>query len=298
MHAAEETRGLWLGFLGVAMFAIGLPMLRLAVGPAESPQLSPQFVAAGRAALAGILSVFYLWFTRAPGLKGRDVPELIVSALGTVVGFPLFASLALRHVEAMHAAVVVGLLPLTTTVVAALYLRHRPSSGFWACALIGCATVLVFAAREGGGTLSPADGWLLLAVLTSSIGYVVGAQLCNRMTPEQVICWVLIVSLPLTIPGTLASWPSKPIHSGAWMGVIYNAVFAMWLGYFAWYRGLALGGTVRVSQVQLMQPFLALLCSVPLLGEKLEPTTVAYSIAVIAIVFIGRRMPVSTRPIL
>ena len=49
----------------------------------------------------------------------------------------------------------------------------------------------------------------------------------------------------------------------------------MWLGFFAWYRGLALGGTVRVSQVQLLQPFLALLFAVPVLGERLEPTTAA-----------------------
>ena len=47
----------------------------------------------------------------------------------------------------------------------------------------------------------------------------------------------------------------------------------MWLGFFAWYRGLALGGTVRVSQVQLVQPFLCMLFAVPLLGESLDAVT-------------------------
>ncbi len=66
----------------------------------------------------------------------------------------------------------------------------------------------------------------------------------------------------------------------------------MWLGFFAWYRGLALGGTVRVSQVQLVQPFLSMLFAVPLLGETLDALTPGFGLAVIAVVFVGKRMPV------
>lgn len=295
MHATNETRGIWLGLLGVVIFSMGLPMIRLAVGPTSDPQLSPQFLTAGRAAFAGIISVFYLWLTGAPRLQRRHVPTLIVSALGTVVGFPLFASLALRKVEAMHAAVVSGLMPLATAVIAALYLRQRPSFGFWACAVLGCAIVLAFAAHEGNGTLSLADGFLLLAILSTAIGYVAGGRLTDDLPAEEVICWVLVLSLPLTIPAMLATWPATAVRISAWSGLAYNAIFAMWLGYFAWYRGLAIGGTVRVSQVQLVQPFLSLLCAVPLLGERLELTTVLFSVAVIAIVFVGRKMPVGVR---
>ena len=287
----HEARGLWLGLLGVVIFAMTLPMTRLAVGPAADPQLPPQFVTAGRAAFAGLLSVAYLWLTGAPRLQRRDVPALAVSALGTVVGFPLFLSLALREVDAMHAAVVTGLMPLATAVAAALYLRQRPSLGFWACALLGCALVLAFAAHQGSGRLSAADGLLLLAVLCTAVGYVAGARVSARLPAEQVICWVLVISLPLTVPAMLATWPAQPVRTSAWGGFAYVTLFSMWLGFFAWYRGLALGGNVRVSQVQLVQPFLALLFAVPVLGERLEPTTVLFSLAVIAIVFVGKKMP-------
>lgn len=294
--AADETRGLWLGLLGVVIFAMTLPMTKLAVGAAADPQLPPQFVTAGRAAFAGLLSIGYLWLTGAPRLRRRDVPALVVSALGTVVGFPLFLSLALRQVDAMHAAVVTGLMPLATAVAAALYFRQRPSLGFWACALLGCALVLAFAAHQGSGGLSAADGLLLLAVLSTAIGYVAGARVSAKLPAEQVICWVLVISLPLTLPAMLATWPVQPVRSSAWGGFAYVTLFSMWLGFFAWYRGLALGGTVRVSQVQLVQPFLALLFAVPVLGEKLELTTVLFSLAVIAIVFVGKKMPAGTRP--
>jgi drug/metabolite transporter (DMT)-like permease len=287
----DETRGLWFGLLGVVIFAMTLPMTRLAVGAASDPQLPPAFVTAGRAAFAGLLSVAYLGLTGAPRVRRRHLPALAASALGTVVGFPLFLSLALRQVDAMHAAVVTGLMPLATAVVAALYFRQRPSNGFWACAVLGCAMVLSFAAHQGHGSLSAADGLLLLAVLSTAVGYVAGARVAAELPAEQVICWVLVISLPFTLPAMLATWPSAPVRAGAWGGFAYVTLFSMWLGFFAWYRGLALGGTVRVSQVQLVQPFLALLFAVPVLGETLQPTTVLFSLAVIAVVFASKKMP-------
>lgn len=291
----REIRGLWLGLLGVVIFAITLPMTRLAVGPASDPQLPPLFVTAGRAAMAGLLSIAYLWFTAAPRLERRHWGALAVSAAGTVVGFPLFLSLALREVDAMHAAVVTGVLPLGTAIAAAIYFRQRPSNGFWACAVLGCALVLGFAAYQGGGRLHAADGLLLLSVASASVGYVAGARISAQVPAEQVICWVLVGSLPFTAPVMWAAWPdlaAQPVRLAAWGGFAYVTVFSMWLGFFAWYRGLALGGTVRVSQVQLVQPFLALLFAVPILGETLNTTMVVFSLAVIATVFAGKKMPV------
>jgi drug/metabolite transporter (DMT)-like permease len=287
-----QTRGLWLGLLGVAIFALTLPMTRLAVGPADDPQLPPLFVTAGRAAFAGLLSIGYLFATGAPWPRRGQRAAFAVCALGTVVGFPLFLAWALREVDAMHAAVVTGVLPLATAIAAAIFFRQRPSMGFWLCAVAGCALVLAFAAHQGGGRLVAADALLLLAVASAAIGYVAGARLSAQMRAEQVICWVLVLSLPITLPVTLAAWPAQAARASAWGGFAYVTIFSMWLGFFAWYRGLALGGTVRVSQVQLVQPFLALLAAVPLLGERLEPATVGFSLAVIATVFLGKRMPV------
>ena len=289
--ATDVTRGLLLGALGVLIFAATLPMTRLAVGDASAPQLPPAFVTAGRAGVAGLLSAAWLLILRAPFPARRHWPALFFSALGTVVGFPLFLALALRQVDAMHAAVVTGVLPLATAAVAALVFRQRASAGFWACALLGCALVIGFAAWQGSGGLSAADGLLLLAVLSGAIGYVGGAQVAVALPAQQVICWVLVLSLPFTLPAMWWLQPQQPASTAAWGGFAYVSLFSMWLGFFAWYRGLALGGVMRVSQVQLLQPFLALLFAVPILGERLQPATVAFALAVMAVVFIGRRMP-------
>ncbi len=291
----EEIRGLWLGTLGVVIFALTLPMTRLAVGTPEHPQMSGLFIALGRALVASVLSIGFLVATRAPLPRRADWWPLAITSAGVVFGFPLFTSVAMRYVEAVHASVIVGVLPLATAAVGALLHRQRPSTGFWACAVLGSGLVVAFAMlRSGSAGLSihPADALLLAAMGCAAVGYGYGAQLSQRMRPEHVICWALVIALPITLPGAMLTWPQAAVAPSAWWAFSYVAVFSMWLGFFAWYRGLAIGGTVRVSQVQLIQPFTSMLFAVPLLGESLDAVTVGFSLAVIATVFIGKKMPV------
>ena len=290
-----EAKGLWLGALGVVIFALTLPMTRVASGTSEAPQMSAVFIALGRAAVAGLLSAAFLLATRAPWPRREDWRALAITSSGVVFGFPLLTSIAMRHVEAIHASVIVGLLPLATAAVGAWLHRQRPSTGFWLSALAGSALVAAFAIRGSGApgiAIQPADGLLVAAIACGAVGYGWGARLSQRMRAEHVICWALVISLPLTLPAALLSRPQAAIAASAWGAFAYVAVFSMWLGFFAWYRGLALGGTVRVSQVQLIQPFLGMLFAVPLLGESLDAVTLCFAIAVIATVFIGRKMPV------
>ncbi|MFZ3127741.1 MAG: DMT family transporter, partial [Rhodoferax sp.] len=139
------TKGLWLGLLGIVIFAVTLPMTRLAAGTPEAPQMSGFFIACGRAVVAGALSAVFLLATGARLPRRTDWRPLAITAGGVVFGFPLFTSVAMRHVEAVHASVIVGVLPLATAAVGALLHRQRPSTGFWLCAAVGSALVVVFA---------------------------------------------------------------------------------------------------------------------------------------------------------
>jgi len=304
---SAATQGWLLGGLGVLIFALTIPMTRLASGSLAAPQLPAEFVAIGRAALAGLLAVLWLAATRAPWPCPAQWRQLALTALGVVFGFPLFLGWAVQRVDAAHAAVVSGLLPIATALMAALLMRQRPSRGFWACALLGTLLVLGFAFWKGDARLQAADALLVVAVLWGGFGYVLGARLSAPqgdgrppMAPQQVISWVLVVSLPATLPLAWAIWAhhahSAPVRLAAWGGFLYVSVFSVWLGFFAWYRGLQLGGMLRVSQVQLLQPFLSMWLAVPLLGEPLDAATIGFSLAVMATVFLSRRMAVATAP--
>ena len=295
--AAQERKGMWLGLLGVAVFSLTLPMTRVAVGTPDAPQMSGLFVAMARAAVAGILSALLLWQQGAARPTPAQWRLLALTAMGVVFGFPLLTSLAMRYVSATHAAVMTGLLPLLTAAAGALLARQRPSKGFWLCAVLGAAMVIGFALYQSGTTslsLHAADGLLLAAIALAAVGYAYGARLSQQMKPAHVICWALVLSLPISMPLTWMSWPTQPIATNAWWALAYVSVFSMWLGFFAWYQGLALGGTVRVSQIQLVQPILAMLVAIPLLGESLDIVSLGFGLAIIATVAIGRTMKINT----
>lgn len=299
MSASAARQGLWLGVLGVAIFSVTLPMTRLAVGTPEAPLMSGGFVAMARAVIAAGLSALYLASVRAPWPARQDWWPLTVVALGVVFGFPVLTSVAMRHVEAVHASVVLGVLPLATAAVGALLHRQRPPLAFWACAVLGSALVVVFALLRSPGTrlaLQAADVLLILATLCAAVGYGWGARLASRLPAEQVICWALLLSLPLTLPAAWLSWPEHAVGRTPWLALAYMGAGSMWLGFFAWYRGLALGGTVRVSQVQLLQPFFSMLVAVPLLGEGLDLLTLGFAVAVVATVVLGRQLASPSPP--
>jgi drug/metabolite transporter (DMT)-like permease len=298
----QASLGLWLGFLGVFVFALTLPMTRLATGTADAPQLSPWFVTWGRAALAGGLSVIYLLLTRSPVPAREHRAPLALALLGNVIGYPLLLGWALREVTASHAAVITALLPLATAAMAAWLLHQRARLGFWLFAALGSALVAVYsllrAHQQGHGFgLSHADLLLVGAVVAASMGYVAGAKVTPALGAERVISWVCVMALPLTVPGALLTWPEQPIALSAWLGLAYVGVFSMWAGFFAWFRGLALGGALRVSQMQLLQPFISIVAAVPLLGESLNAMTVGFALAVVTTVFMGRRMAAPAKAI-
>jgi drug/metabolite transporter (DMT)-like permease len=291
---ARAARGLWLGVLAMALFGATLPMTRLAIGSHDAPQLSPWFVTFGRAVIAALLSGAFLLATRSPLPRREHWPDLSLATLGNAIGYPLLLAFALRSVSAGHAAVVTAMLPLTTAVVAALMLRQRASTGFWICAIVATALVVLFAmlrAAQSGQSYVPAgaDLWLVGAVLAASIGYVAGARLTPQLGAERVICWVTILMLPLSLPATLLTWPAAPVAASAWAALAYVALFSMWAAFFAWYRALDLGGAVRVSQVQVLQPFFAIAFALPLLGEPIDAMTIVFALAVAATVVLGRR---------
>lgn len=296
----DETLGLWLGVLGVAIFAVTLPMTRLATGTAEAPQLSPWFVTFGRAALAGGLSIAFLLLTRSRWPTPAERRPLALALLGNALGYPLLLGFALRQVTSGHAAVITALLPLATAAVAAWALHQRARWGFWVTAVIGAALVMGFSVFRGyqqgqSFGLQWADLLLVGAVLSAALGYVYGAKVTPTLGAERVICWVCVMALPITLPGALLTWPAQAVNTSAWLGLLYVGVFSMWAGFFAWYRGLALGGALKVSQTQLMQPFFSILAAVPLLGEPLETVTLGFAGAVVLTVFVGKRFALPPR---
>jgi len=284
-----ETKGMWLGAIGIAIFSLTLPFTRVAVA-----ELNPVLLALGRAVVAACCSVLLLWWTAAPRPTRSQLKSLIIIASGVVVGFPVFSSIAMSQISASHGAIVLGVLPLATALFGALRFGERPSIGFWITALIGSALVAAFAVEEGGGSFQLGDLAMLIAVIAAAMGYAEGGRLSETMSGQQVISWALVLSMPIVLPVTiwLAFRYGIKASASAWIGFAYVSLFSMFIGFFFWYKGLALGGIARVGQVQLIQPFLTLLGAAAILGEALELRTFLFALAIISVVAAGKKMAI------
>jgi drug/metabolite transporter (DMT)-like permease len=289
-NATEPIRvtGIALGALGVLAFSMSLPATRVAV-----TGLDPWLVAFGRAAGAGLLAWAYLRLTRASRPTPEQWRRLVLVAIGVVVGFPLFTSLALNTQTAAHGAVVIGVLPAVTAVFAVLRGGERPPPMFWVASVAGLVAALAFLAVSGAvaGSFETADLFLLAAVALCGLGYAEGGALARDLGGARTICWALVLCLPATVPITAVTVLARTPRADAigWLGFGYVTVISMFLGFFAWYAGLARGGVARIGQLQLAQPVLTLVWSAMLLDEPVGAATVGASLLVLACVTLTQR---------
>lgn len=287
---ATERRGLIYGFIGVLLFSLSLPATRLAV-----THLDPLFVSLGRSLVAAVPAAVFLLASRAKIPTRAQCVGLGLTSVGVIFGFPVLTSWAMLYVPSAHGAIVVGLLPLATAMMGAWIHHERPSAGFWITAAAGSALVVAFAAFNGGGALHLADLALFGAVVLGAFGYAQGALITRELGGRETISWALVISVPVLLPPVV--WVSMHSDFAAatvveWAGFAYVAIFSQYLGFFAWYKGLDLGGVARVSQVQLTQVFLTMTFAALLLGERVTWLMLGFAVAVVATVAIGRRMPV------
>lgn len=272
--------GLWWGLLGVAAFSFTVPFTRVAV-----EGLSPLFIGAGRAMVAAVLAATALAVTRQRFPHPAQWARLGLVAGGVVAGFPLLTSYALTTTDASHGAVVIALLPAATAVVVVARTRERVPGAFWVMTTVGAVVAIAFAVDQSGslGQLHWADALLFAAVMAAALGYAEGGLLARELGAWQTISWALVMASPVMAALTVVAMIQQPLAGTPvqWAAFAYLGVVSMFLGFFAWYRGLGLGPMAQVSQIQLVQPVLSILWAAWLLGEELTVTTVAGGVAVI-----------------
>lgn len=287
-QSSHLTEAYAYGLAGVLMFSGGIVATRMAV-----LELPPVFVGAGRAAVAGVLSLLLLWAMQQRIPARRFWPGLFVVAFGAAFAFPVFTALALQWTDAGHATLVTTLMPLFTAIFGAWLSAQVPRFGFWLFACCGAALVLWHSlAQQQVNALALADGLLLLACLCCGLAYAKGAMLAKELGSWQVICWALVLALPVLLPWTLWQIPAiafETVSASAWLGFGYLSVFSMFLGFFAWYRGLSLGGVAQISQLQQLSPFLGLGWAALCLGEQISATQLGIASMVVLCIVLGRR---------
>lgn len=289
----RESLGLLLGLVAVTIFGGTLPMTRVVLA-----RFDPLSLSVARGLIGGLVAALVLLATR-QRIPDRGVwARLLICAAVIGLGFQVFSAIGSVSVPSAHGGVVLGLLPLTTAALATWLSGERPSPAFWACSVLGAGIVVGYALRQGGGGLQAGDLWLLGAVLCASTGYTLSAQLARVMPAWVVISWSLALTLPVTAVLSLWLWPTHlgAVDARGWTAFVYLTLFSQYLGFFAWNTALAIGGTARVSQVQLLQTFITIGLAALVAGERIDVETVLCAVAIMALLVLSRRFRVVRRP--
>lgn len=284
----KETQGMLLGLIGVLCFSLTPPATRAAV-----IYFDPLLLTLGRAILAAIIAAMILILAKQPLPPRSQIKSILVIASCIVVLFPLLLAIAVQTVPASHTAVMLGILPLATSFAAVIRSGERPSALFWFFSLMGAMTVFVFTLSDSGGEIQAADILLALGVIFAATGYTEGARLSKELGSWQTISWALVFGAPfLMIPfGWMLAQATLVAPPSAWIGFIYVAIVSQLLGFFPWYKGLAIGGTARVSQVMLLMPFMTMIFSSWLLTEHVKLSSWLFAATIVVIVMLSMRLP-------
>jgi drug/metabolite transporter (DMT)-like permease len=283
---SQEVKACFWGLLGIIGFGLTLPATKIAV-----PFFGFTTVGLGRAVISGFLGLVLLLITHSKLPKTQQIFRLIIVSLGVVFGFPFFSAYAMKYVPASHGAIVIGILPLFTAFFGVILAKEQPPLGYWLAGLIGSLTIVIYSIFIGGGVLQSADFALLLAAISAAIGYAEGARLSQELGSWRTICYALVLSLPVTIPLSLLSAEMNLEYNSlaAWSGFFYLSLVSMFLAFFAWYRGMELGGIAKIGQLQLLQPFITIFASNLFFGEKLSSDMFVVLTVVLFSVYFGRK---------
>ena len=286
MTFSHETKGMLIGLIGISMFSLTLPFTQMAV-----KEMSPFFVAFSRATIAGFCALILLILGKYKLPTKNQIKRLIIIAIGIVYGFPIFTSMAMTTLPSSHSGIVLGILPLTMSVLAAIRYKEKASLAYWITSIIGASLVITYAFIDNNGFLIKEDLWLLFAILFVSVGYSEGGNLSKEMGSIAVVSWALVLTLPFNIIATYFFYETSfsSVSLQALISLSYVGLFSMYIGFFFWYKGIAIGGISRVGQVQLIQPFLTIFAAFFLTNEKITFLNILFALMVLVVIIVGKK---------
>lgn len=288
---SPQSKGIFLGVLAVIAFSLTLPTNRHAVA-----EIEPLFIGFGRVAIAGVVAAALLLVYKAKFPNREQLKMVFWIMPGVAFLFPVFSAWSMKYMTASNGSIIMGIMPMCTAIFAVWLARERPSPLFWVAAIAGVVLVMLYSMPEQGVGMSAGDVMLIIGTVVGALGYAYGGLLAKTMPSWQVICWVVVLALPVTLPAALYTMPSdiSAISTGAWGSFFYLALISQLFGFFLWYHAMYLGGIARVGQIQLLQPFFTLLFAWAWLGEQLSLETWVFAVLIMMTVFFAQKARMTT----
>jgi drug/metabolite transporter (DMT)-like permease len=246
-----------------------------------------------RLALACAIFLTLLGTSSASVPPRRDWPAL--AGLG-VIGHFLYQVCFMEGVSrtsAANSSIILGATPIVVALVIWGADRRPPSLAHWlgiGLSLFGVYLVVGRGARVGAASMT--GDLLMMGAATCWGAYTVAARsVLRRHSPLAVTSWTMAVGtalfIPFGVPGLLAlEW--RVISLGAWVGLVYSAIFALCVAYLIWYTAVQRIGSARTSVYSNMVPVTAMIVAFLWLGEPISGAQIAGAVSILGGVTLTR----------
>jgi drug/metabolite transporter (DMT)-like permease len=275
------TRRGWLLF-GCVSVVWGVPYFFIKVAVDEG--VPPAFVAWSRVALGAAVLLPLAWRRGAlAGLGGRWRAIAAYTACEVAVPFLLIA-LGERYVSSSLAAILIASMPLMVALLSVWFSPDdRPTGRRLAGLLVGFGGVVALLGVDVAGRPGELLGALLILVAT--LGYATAPMIVNRrladLDPLGPIAASLALAVVVLAPAVAVSppvgWPSPAaLGSLAVLGVVCTS-----LGLVLFFRLVVEAGPSRAAVITYVNPLVAVVLGVLILGERLGVMSVAGLLAIL-----------------
>lgn len=275
-------RRAWTLFAAVSV-VWGVPYFFIRV--AVDAGLSPGVVSCARTALGFLVLLPFALRRRAlRGLRGRWRPIVAYTVLELTLPFPLIAW-GEQRVASSLAAILVASLPLIIAVVLTrLDPEERPRGSRLLGLVVGFAGVVALLGLDVAGR--PRELLGAAAVLLATVGYASGPLIIRRrlsdLDPLGPICASLGIAAVLLAPLALATAPHEVPGADALASVVVLGIVCSALAFLLFFALIARVGPSRASVITYLNPVVAVLLGVAVLGERPGPAAVAGLLLVLA----------------
>lgn len=282
-----STEAYLLGFISIAAFAATLPLAKNLVGDLSGLQIGIY-----RSFIAALVALPIVLLAKLSFPSRSQIKKLYITSIGIIYGFPILTAVGMQYVPISHGGVVLAAAPICTSIFSVIITGQKQSLKFWFLATLGLLIVsgyVVYSSEDFYFYMG--DIALIGAAILAGLGYAQGGALSSEMSGWKVMCWVLVLNLPvLLVFSFLIFEPTDTdLTAVGWSSILFLALVNSLIGFFSWNRALTLGGIAKISQLQLLQVFITFGYAVFFFNEIWDWVTVTAFTLIVLIVYLSKR---------
>ena len=223
-------------------------------------------------------------------LDKRDLPRIVLLSLLGMVGYHVFFFTALKHTSSVNTSLIAAMNPILTTIMASIFLGERvpkKAVGGILTSFVGVALIVTNGSLDviRSMNFNIGDIYMLLAILSFSIYFIVLKGIVGRVEPMKLTYYVFLFCVLLLVPMVVYEEPMKFLPhttSKGWGSLVYMSVFASVIAYLIQQISVKRIGPAKTSLYVNLVPLFSMIMAYFILGEEITAIKVFAGMMIIS----------------